>query len=184
MGDNDSLYQTKNPLPLLQLKTFTTGHIWHWDVSEILQMNLHEIHPEFVKQKTFNICTNTTMPKISEIKENCRAVEPSLTPHTHQPPTISILALTLPAWWKCFLFCLTLAFSQSFILSEIILHQFQSLQQCLQSQSAALRCRCAPPRRSVDAAVQSTFHCVCVKVGQIKHTFYQCQRANQGNQYI
>ena len=84
MGDNDSLYQTKNPLPLLQLKTFTTGHIWHWDVSEILQMNLHEIHPEFVKQKTFNICTNTTMPKISEIKEKCRAVKPPLTPHTPQ----------------------------------------------------------------------------------------------------
>ena len=81
-------------------KTFTTGHIWHGHVSEILQMNLHEIHPELVKQKTFNICT--TMLKISEIKEKCRAVEPPLTPHTHQPPTISISTLTLPAWWKYF----------------------------------------------------------------------------------
>ena len=81
-------------------KTFTTGHIWHGHVSEILQMNLHEIHPELVKQKTFNICT--TMPKISEIKEKCRAVEPPLTPHTHQPPTISIPTLTLAACWKCF----------------------------------------------------------------------------------
>ena len=99
--NNDSLYQTKNPLRLLQLKNFYhRSHLTRTHVSEILQMNLHEIHPELVKQKTFNICT--TMPKISEIKEKCRAVEPPLTPHTHQPPTISIPTLTLAACWKCF----------------------------------------------------------------------------------
>ena len=33
-------------------------------------------------------------------------------------------------------------------------------------------------------AVQSTFHDKCLKVGHLKHTLYQCQRADQGNHYI
>ena len=52
------IYQTKNPLRLLQLKNFYhRSYLTHWHVADILQMNLHEIHPELVKQKTFNFCT-------------------------------------------------------------------------------------------------------------------------------
>ena len=100
IGNNDSLYQTKNSLRLLQLKNFYhRSHLtWTcvWNIANEPSWNTSRIG----ETKTFNICT--TMPKISEIKEKCRAVEPPLTPHAHQPPTISIPTLTLAACWKCF----------------------------------------------------------------------------------